>query len=839
MAVCFCRINLLSEETMETRRDFIKKASLLGGATALINFLPESLQRAMAINAPAGSTYLDAEHVVFLMQENRSFDHCFGTMKGVRGYNDPRAMQLTSGLPVWFQKDAAGNSYGPYRLDIENSRATWMGSLPHSWKDMVEARNNGKMDRWLDAKRPGNKDYAHLPLTMGYYAREDIPFYYALGDAFTVCDQHFCSSLTGTSPNRSYFWSGTVRERPRDGNSSAHVDNGQLVYKNVGWKTYPERLQEAGIPWKVYQNELSIPVGYDGEHDDWLGNFTNNNLEFHAVYGVRFHPTRRSYREKRIAELSVLLAGNDLSRGEREELTRELDDLKTEHAQFSQENFDKLSEQRQEVHRRGLLTNTGDVGYHDLETILTDEPGSDRPTRVPKGDIFHQFRADVNEGNLPTVSWLVAPGSFSDHPGYPWYGAWYVSEALDILTKNPDVWKKTIFIINYDENDGYYDHISPFVPPLTSRPESGKVASGIDTQDEYVTAEQEKLRTGDKQAALDSPIGLGYRVPLVIASPWSKGGWVNSEVFDLTSPLQFLEHFLEHKTGKKIIEDNLSDWRRLVCGNLTSVFRPASEQRAPALEAVDRNSYVKRINSSRNKDIPGNHHLIGAEELEKIKSSDSKQYGLGLQEKGTKPACAVPYGLEVNLSMQGDNVALVFKLNAKGQGTKAIGVPFIVISRSPYGPEREVGRSWNFAVRQDEPLEYLWPTEAFTSGDFHLEVYGPNGFFRSFKGSRAAVALGGVEVAQVGDLGKRELLITAGREVKGSFKVRPLFYKTAKESYELQGSLDKQRVSFNDSFGWYDIEIFSDQDPTFYQRHAGHIENGAASQSDPLMGGVL
>lgn len=245
----------------ESRRTFLKKATLLAGATAAYQLLPHSIQRALAIDAPEGTTYLDAEHIVFLMQENRSFDHCYGTLCGVRGFNDPRAILQQNQLPIWMQTNAAGETYPPFRLDIENTKSTWMGSLPHGWRDMVAARNNGKMDTWLEAKKAGNAEYRHMPLTMGYYDRQDIPFYYAFADAFTVCDQHFCSSLTGTSANRSYFWAGAIREEPNNPESTAHVDNGQINYKDIGWTTYPERLEKAGIPWKVYQNELSLPVG--------------------------------------------------------------------------------------------------------------------------------------------------------------------------------------------------------------------------------------------------------------------------------------------------------------------------------------------------------------------------------------------------------------------------------------------------------------------------------------------------------------------------------------------------------------------------------------------------
>lgn len=172
------------------------------------------------------------------------------------------------------------------------------------------------------------------------------------------------------------------------------------------------------------------------------------------------------------------------------------------------------------------------------------DDGIDRELVIPKGDVLYQFREDVKTGQLPTVSWLSAPENFSDHPSAAWYGAWYVSEVMDILTQNPEVWKKTIFILAYDENDGYFDHVPPFVAPHPHKPGIGKVSQGIDTSVEYVTLEQDNARSeSQSKYPRESAIGLGYRVPLVIASPWTKGGWVNSEVFDHTSTLQFLENF--------------------------------------------------------------------------------------------------------------------------------------------------------------------------------------------------------------------------------------------------------------------------------------------------------
>lgn len=161
---------------MDTRRRFFKKAAMLSGATTLARTLLPAIERAAAIGpADKEGSFLDAEHVVILMQENRSFDHCFGTLRGVRGFNDPRAVTLPNQNPVWLQTNASGDTYAPFRLDVERTNATWLGSLPHSWTDQNDAKNNGDHDKWLIAKPVNHQDPAGMPLTMGYYNREDLP----------------------------------------------------------------------------------------------------------------------------------------------------------------------------------------------------------------------------------------------------------------------------------------------------------------------------------------------------------------------------------------------------------------------------------------------------------------------------------------------------------------------------------------------------------------------------------------------------------------------------------------------------------------------------------------
>src|SRR5690606_9746811 len=260
----------------------------------------------------------------------------------------------------------------------------------------------------------------------------------------------------------------------------------------------------------------------------------------------------------------------------------------------------------------------------------------ERVTKVPKGDILYQFRKDVKEGKLPTVTWLVAPQKFSDHPSAPWYGAWYISEVLDILTQNPEVWKKTIFILNYDENDGYFDHIPPFVAPNPHDEGSGKVSSGVDLTGEFVTREEELKAGFDEEDTRTSPVGLGYRVPLIIASPWSRGGWVNSEVCDITSTIQFLEKFLSKKTGKKVQEPNISSWRRTVSGDLSSVFRPYNGEDIALPASVDRDEFVKSIYNSRFKAIPNNFKALTDAEIAQANNQPEESSYMPKQERGIK-----------------------------------------------------------------------------------------------------------------------------------------------------------------------------------------------------------
>ncbi|MEP7259378.1 MAG: phospholipase C, phosphocholine-specific, partial [Flavitalea sp.] len=744
---------------MDSRRDFIKKAALLSGGTGLFSNLPPSIQKALAINPATGSSYLDAEHIVILMQENRSFDHCYGALQGVRGFNDPRAIKQPDNNLVWLQKNAAGETYSPFRLNIKETKSTWTGSLPHSWNNQVDARNGGKMDKWIIAKPSGHKEFANAPLTMGYYDREDIPFYYSLADAFTICDQNFCSSLTGTTPNRLYLWSGTVRES-HDANVHAHVRNGDTDYdREVKWKSFPERLEENGIPWKIYQNEISLESGFEGEEDDWLGNFTDNPIEWFSQYNVRFSSGYQNYLTKLSASLPKEIGELKIKAD-----TATADDLKTiqkniaakeallikvgaEREKWSAARFDQLSAHEKNLHAKAFTINSTDPDYRKLEALSYDDNGIQREVKIPKGDVLHQFRQDVKQGKLPVISWLVAPSNFSDHPGSPWYGAWYVSEVMDILTKDPEVWKKTIFILCYDENDGYFDHVPPFVPPVAGKPGTGKVSAGIDASAEHVTWEQDKKFNPDEDEAEDireSSIGLGFRVPLVIASPWSRGGAVCSEVFDHTSILQFMEVFLSKKFKKNIHEDNITSWRRTVCGDLTSVFKPYNGEKIKLPSFLQRTEHIESVHKAKFKRDPFGYRPLNENEISSINKEPGSSGILPRQEKGIRASCSLPYQLYADgkLNVSGKTFDMQFEAGNKVFGAQSAGSPFNVYAPGKYLAEHENGqrsfeplRTWAYAVKAGDKLFDAWPLNEFDQEQYHLCVYGPNGFFREFKGN--------------------------------------------------------------------------------------------------------
>ncbi|MCX2432055.1 phosphocholine-specific phospholipase C [Pedobacter sp. GR22-10] len=790
---------------MDSRREFLKKAALLAGATGAANTLPAAVLKAMAINAEPGTTFQDAEHIVFLMQENRSFDHMFGKMKGVRGFNDPHPHIQPDGNKVWLQKDGQGYTYAPFHVDINKTKITWQGGLPHSWNDQVAARNGGRYDKWVPVKSA---------MSLAYYDRNDIPFYYALADAFTVCDQHFCSSLTGTTPNRLFFFTGTVRGE-NSANDIAVVNNDQAESQNnvfVDWPTFQETLEDNGIDWRIYQNELWTSKLPEGEIDDWLGNYGDNPVEYVSRHQVKLSAY---FRKNGDHTVKPALSAKEV-----------------------QEKYDRLSQREKNLINKAFQTNISQKDYLDLAPFtFTNDEGKSETINIPKGDIFHQFRQDVDQGKLPTVSWLVAPQRFSDHTSSPLYGTWYVSEALNILTKNPDVWKKTIFVLTYDENDGYFDHQPPFIVPNPNDTSSGKVSAGID----YAT---------DFERRKGSPIGLGYRVPMVIASPWSKGGFVNSQVFDHTSSLMFMEKWLSKKTGKKVKSNNISDWRRTICGDLTSVFRPYNGEDIKSPLPLNRQTVVTNIENAKNKPAQAGPTALNKVEVDKINKFEAFSHQTSVhapkQENGTKPACALPYHLMVDASVINNEIQLRFQ-SAKtlfGSETETAGAPFIMNTIVKF--KGVVGKTWAYAVKSGDILTEKISLDDFDQGIYDFSIAGPNGFFRHFTGSKNNPQIVIQAKPEQSGLVNKKLTgnLIFSIENKGvsavNIQITDQKYGSAARNLQIKPhSFVTVNLGLSKSQNWYDFSIIQTGNRIFKHRYAGKIETGDVTTTDPFMGNVV
>ena len=688
------------------RRTFLQLLS----TAALSAAFPASISRALAIPANNRTgTIKDVEHIIFMMQENRSFDHYFGTLRGVRGYGDPRPIPLPNGNPIWRQP--TGDSYLlPFHPGAPNLGLQFIEDLAHDWTSTHLAWDAGKHDQWVPNK--GTTTMAHLQ-------RSDIPFHYALADAFTICDAYHCSLLGPTDPNRYYMWTGWVGN---DGSGGGPViDNAELGYS---WSTYPELLQNAGITWKLYQdigNGLNAAGEWGFTSDAYIGNYGDNSLLYFFQY--------------------------------------------------------------QNAQPGTPLANGAKTGTDILAS----------------GTLFDEFKKDVSSGNLPQVSWIVAPEAYTEHPNWPAnYGAWYISQMLDILTENPDVFSKTIFIITFDENDGFFDHMPPITAPVS--PTSG--FSTVDTTNELFQGTSSYPPTEFPVG----PYGMGIRVPMIAVSPWSKGGWVNSQVFDHTSLIRLLEaRFGDEYPG--ITENNITPWRRAVAGDLTSSFnfkspndgkvqlpstiayRPPDDERHP--------SYIP---------VP------------------PTVQAMPQQESGIRPARAVPYVCSVSGAVVAGQNA--FQIQFANQGTYTA-VYQVYTGAGEFAPR-------TYTVSPNAEVSDTWNYEAINQSQYNLLVFGPNGFYRVFKGSFGAAAAD-LQTQVTYDITRKGIHLEVANAGSALTQVRLFdFYtqQTTQRSVEPNQSFT-EFWSLERFSGWYDMTIEAEADSTFQKRLAGHLETGEDSMTDP------
>ena len=465
------------------------KAGALAGVAAGLS--TEALIAALTADAACNTSLQGIKHVVFLIQENRSFDNYFGTYKGIRGFDDanPRFAQAYT-PPV----TATGypNPLQPFHLDTQAAGAqqgVCTNDVEHQWAGQHDTWNAGACDNWMNSHLATDPTAKQAALTMAYYQRADLPFYYALADNFTICDSFFSSVIGGTDINRLYSMTGTCDPDAWDGGCQfldTKVGSIQSPGADLGvggrWKPYPQVLTEAGISWKCYGTA-------DGQTGD-------NTLR----YFPQFRPVGGNN------ALSVPAFGSQ---------------------------------------------------------ALVD------------------FVADCVAGTLPTVSWLFTGLADTEHPPGPITWGESITHTLLTTLVTSGLWSSSALFFTYDENGGFFDHV---VPPTAPAGTPGEFLNQAAVAASTLGAKTEvKTKKGVDKSG--DPIGLGFRVPMIVISPFSRNPTpaasplVCSDVFDHTSMLRFVETL----TGVRVPDRDpvkkvpgLSAWRRNLVGDLSTAFNFAA-----------------------------------------------------------------------------------------------------------------------------------------------------------------------------------------------------------------------------------------------------------------------
>jgi phospholipase C len=708
----------------ERRKFLCQSVGILGAASAL-SVLPPVIRRALAVEAQIKSaTIQDVSHIVILMQENRSFNHYFGTLNGVRGFGDRFPIPLESGKPVWFQSDGT-TEIPPYHLDAQTTSALLVPGTPHSFSDAQAAWNQGKFGEWPLYK---------TEYSMGHYLREDIPFQFALAEAFTICDAYHCSVTGGTDPNRVMFFSGSNFD-PALGQSGINcteanaepldyrcVVTGTMPtpgYKYKGsafqWSTLPDLLQQASISWRIYQDP-------------------NDNYSGLMHGGLAFESFRRA------------------------------------------------------------TVSSGSPLYANGMKLWTLE----------------DLRSDVMNGTLPAVSWVLPNKSQCEHPAAssPPGGADFTTQVLEAVTANAESWGQTVLFVAFDENDGFFDHVPPPAVPSYNADGTLAGASTVALAGEYFSDPgRTYLKPEDTISGTVRPWGLGPRVPLYVISPWSRGGWVNSQVFDHTS----MGMFLEKRFG--ITVASISPWHRAVCGDLTSAFDFATPNTAqlPLLPGVSNFAAVEAKQKSLPRPVPP--------------STPQALY----QESGIRYSRALPYELHTSArNGSGGELTLLFS-NSGAQGAVFHVYDTLNLDRIPR----------RYTVEAGKTLSDVWDTAPSDDGQYDLWVYSTNGYVRAFQGDALTWSTAGfapeVQVCYAPSCGQIYLKVHNSGAQAGEVTVAANAYFTD-GPWTLAipaASIGTLAWPLGSSHYWYDFTVQASGG--FERRFAGRMETGQDGTSDPAV----
>ncbi|MGZ0153623.1 alkaline phosphatase family protein [Kribbella sp. WER1] len=641
-------------------------------------------------------TIKDLKHVVIVMQENRSFDHYFGTLDlaGARGFGDKQVLTWQNGQTIYYDPNSRAEGYLlPYHAD----------SLKYN------AQNTSARNR--------------------YFMEADVPWHHAIAKAYTVGDHYFCSLDTSTSPNRIMMWAGT--------NDAAGTQGGPVINNNGDYgyaykfKTYPETLQDAGVSWQIYVN--------NDTDDNFLGDYTDNTVRSFAAFDPKnATPENTMPREGLLARGNVVYAHTPQP--------------------------------------AGIKNDTSNIDY-----------------------VLRDFIADCASGDIPEVSWVVAPAAWTEHPTYaPNNGAVYTDRVIQAVHDNPELWESTLIILNYDEPDhanrigegGFFDHV---VPPI---PETGTV--------------------GERAPGIKP--GMGGRVPFVLISPWTRGGFVNSEVFDHTSTIQLIEEWTK-SLGRPAICTNINDWRRSIAGNLLSAIDfgrfdasyPKLPKPADLLKSVVTDAGLPPVPQP----------AVGAQVMPTQPiTGKAKRSPLSFQANGVLVENPVTGAVTATFTVEG---------GPSGKAVNLVGLADKYVPALAGAEALGIGQdALPLTAANRRSKSYTWDTKA-TDGKYAFTFYGPDHFIRSFAGT----------VVPTGDKTSAQPRVDV-RPVKGHKRVTPTveftlsaaggrsvtYTLTANDfvggTKTVQVPAGKHTViTWPTDDGYYDVIITAKESADFKQRYAG------------------
>ena len=769
----------------------------------------------------------DVKHIVVFMQENRAFDHYYGTLKGVRGYNDRTSPLLPSGLSPFYQ---------PIKGEVTHSILCGCYSLKKPDDSCKITFNRAGADL------KGIIMSATCPVITDVLK--------GATPSITIKDGESCGSLLAQVYNarieglvvKDYITSAPSCPSDLHVKTNADANANTSLLKNDPTENYllpyPLMFNDTsatcmGAPEMAYESNMNMLRG--GRVDAWntarnpgygMSYFNRTDLPYYYQLADTFTISDSYFQSTFTATCpnrEMLFSGsNGLSVASLNPPLNPkqycmLDDSEPTDPGFQWETMaETLMKNNVSWKLYQGNDNFDDNGFAWFDTFRDAKEGDalydlgmKRVNSTSPYGFIQAFEQDIINGTLPQVSWLVGPAALSEHASnHPQSGEDLSHRIMKILQRHPDVYKNMAFILNYDEGGQFYDHAVPPLPPTNATMHGGG-QSTVTTDGELTLESQFNIDQGH-------PIGLGWRVPMMLISPWTRGGYVFSEVSDHTSVIQFIEQrFNVHCP-------NISPWRRAVTSDLTSAFDFTKPDYSwPA-------TFPKTIN---------NVNISQKQCDENPPPAVPTEQNMATQESGVKKQRAIPsYVFNVVDSIDTTSKSINFNIQHVGKTTAG---SFSVYDRAGVGSVNNYTQSpprWYTVESKKSITTKAWNIDA-TDG-YELYVHGPNGFVRVFRGNGVTDSLYNVTLQYSPT--KQHVILTMfnhGTTKDQLFFITDMAYGGQPQTITVKkGQNTATSFDVSKSGNWYDIAVTTSNEKLFLRRFMGKMETGKDTTTDPAMG---